>query len=78
MDDERKAHILTLITKSREKLAEARRDYSLTISPVYGLPELEEAQLGNLSYLLWHGDFGCSRGDVRGFLDLFEQWVSKQ
>ena len=78
MTPERKEQLLTLIAESKTKLANTRRDYSLAISPIYGLAELEDAELGNLAYLLWHGEYGCARGDVKGLLDLFELWVSKQ
>jgi len=77
MTPERKEQLLTLIAKSKTKLANTS-DYSLAISPIYGLAELEDAGLGNLAYLLWHGEYGCARGDVEGLLDLFELWVPKQ
>ena len=80
MTPERKAQLLDLIALCRRTLETEKRDISLAISSIYGLAEaeLEDAGLGNLAYLLWHGEYGCAIGDVEGLLDLFELWVSKQ
>jgi len=54
------------------------RDPSMPLMFVIDLPELEEADLHGLAYLLWHGEWGCCKNDVTGLLDLFQKWVDGQ
>ncbi|MHC4316121.1 MAG: hypothetical protein ACYSW3_27070 [Planctomycetota bacterium] len=48
-------------------------DYSVLAGMLRNIVPEEDTILRNLAYLLDHGEYGCSKGDVRGLLKFLEE-----
>jgi len=75
MSETRKERVLTLIEKAK---ARVDKEPDIAIGILYGLPEIEQAGLSELVYLLDKGDYGCHANDVKGVIELLEKYLNKQ
>lgn len=47
-------------------------DYSILAGMLRNIVDPTDEPLRKLAYLLDHGEYGCSKGDVRGLVELIE------
>lgn len=63
-------NINDIIERARVLNENGRPDDAITLLHGYASKEIEDAGLGDLVYLLYSGQYGCSRGDVRGVIEM--------
>jgi len=51
---------------------QANRDPQTAAGILRAYDEIEDAGLGDLAYLLEHGEYGCHKNDVIGLIELLE------
>jgi hypothetical protein len=66
------------LARGRQRLTKDPGEPSLALIEIMDIPEMEDAGLARLAYLLWTGKHGCHRNDVTGVFELFEEWLDKQ
>ena len=64
------------ISRSRAYIKEGKLDVAIGI--FYGFEDvLTKADLWDLWWLLDHSDYGCSKGDIEGFLTDLEKYLNE-
>jgi hypothetical protein len=78
MKTHRREQIVQWLVRGRQRLTDNPDEPALALMEILDIPELEEADLARLAYLLWTGKHGCHRNDVTGVFELFEEWLDEQ